>query len=423
VGPSPHGDAGSVRDREVLYLVRSFPRLSQTFILNELISLQAMGARLGVLSIVHADEERTHAQLDELRAPVTYLEDLPAGPLDRIATHGAMFARHPSRYLQAAHATWRRRYRTTGYHSLGRWEAFDLAVRTAVHRGLHQPEAAARVRLHAHFAHDPALLAMLIHDLTGTRFSFTGHARDLIQIPAEALAERLAGAEAVATCCTMNVELLRGIHPPSAAKVHLLFNGVDISAFRPVPHEPRDELRACSIGRLVDKKGFDTLIDAVGRVRAAGGRVVLDIYGEGPLRAELEAQIHDLELDGVVSLCGERTQQQIHEVLPSYDLFVLTPCVTDDGDRDGLPTVLVEAMACALPVVTTDVAGIPDLVTDGVNGLMGAEKDPEWTAQALGRLIGDAELRHRIGAAARRTVEERFDLAVTTRQLAALLVG
>jgi glycosyltransferase involved in cell wall biosynthesis len=423
VGNDEHATPHAIDGREVLYLVRSFPRLSQTFILNELVHLQELGARLGVLSIVHADEERTHAQLDALQAPVTYLEDLPARPLDRLRAHAAVLARHPLRYGRTSLANRRRTYRTEGYHSLGSGEAFDLAVRTAYRVGLHRPERAARTRLHAHFAHDPALLALLVHDLTGTSYSFTGHARDLIQIPDEALAERVAGAEAVVTCCTMNVELLRSVHPAGAARIHLVHNGVDISAFRPVQRPERDRLRVCSIGRLVDKKGFETLIDAVALARQAGTELALDLYGEGPLRAELQARIDGHGLGDSVVLCGERTQQQIHELLPTYDLFALTPCVTDDGDRDGLPTVLVEAMACALPVVTTDVAGIPDLVEDGRNGLLGPERDPQWTAQALQQLAADPALRARLGAAARRTVEERFDLDVTVRTLATLLAG
>jgi glycosyltransferase involved in cell wall biosynthesis len=423
VGLNEHEMPHAISDREVLYLVRSFPRLSQTFILNELVQLQALGARLGVLSIVHADEERTHAQLDALHAPVTYLEDLPSGRLDRLRDHAAVLARHPVRYARTALTHRRSAYRTEGYHSLASGEAFDLAVRTARAVGLHRPARAARTRLHAHFAHDPALLALLIHDLTGTAYSFTGHARDLIQIPDEALAERVARAEAVVTCCTMNVELLRSVEPAAAARIHLVHNGVDISAFRPVERPEHEQVRVCSIGRLVDKKGFETLIDAVALARQAGADLALDLYGEGPLRAELQARIDGHGLGAMIVLCGERTQQQIHDLLPTYDVFALTPCVTDDGDRDGLPTVLVEAMACALPVVTTDVAGIPDLVEDGRNGLLGPERDPRWTADALQRLAGDAELRARLGAAARRTVEERFDLDVTVRRLATLLAG
>ncbi len=409
----------------VVYIVRSFPRLSQTFVLNELVSIESFGVEVGIVSIVRADEHQSHAQLGSLHAQVTYLSETATAPLRRALVHLTVLARRPARFVRTAWSTLRHRERTSGYHSLGRWEAFDAAVRAVWATGVYRQAAAQRTRFHAHFAHDPTLVAMLVHDLSGARFSFTGHARDLTQIAPAALGERVDKAHDVITICEMNAELLRECSPASAhGKIRLVYNGVDLNAFRPAGDRPDPaRLRACTIGRLVDKKGFEILIDAIRLLHEGGTRLELDVYGEGPLRDTLQAQIDAAGLRDAVWLCGARTQQQIQELLPTYDLFALTPYVLGDGDRDGLPTVLPEAMACALPVVTTDVAGVPDLVKHGVNGLVCPPHDSAAVSEALLLLITDHELRSRLGVEARRTVERGFDLAVNTRQLAMLLTG
>lgn len=415
--------AGKPLARRVVYVVRSFPRLSQTFVLNELVSIESIGVPVSVLSIVRADEKQNHSQLKSLNASVSYLSETATFGIPRLVAHMKVMARHPARYLNTAWLSFRRRSRTTGYHSLGRWEAFDCAVRAACSLGVHRPATAKSTRLHAHFAHDPTLVAMLIHDLTGVEYSFTGHARDLTQIEPSALAERIAKAHDVVTICQMNVDFMRDCSRyVDHDKIHLVHNGVDLDAFKPATfRKVNGPVRVCTIGRLVEKKGFEVLIEAVKIVRQRGADLELDVIGDGPLRGNLQALIDDAGLNDAVQLCGERTQQQIHDQLPNYDLFALTPYVLNDGDRDGLPTVLVEAMACALPIVSTDVAGIPDLIHDQIDGLLCPPHNPVAVADALQSLAIDAELRTRLGAEARRTVERGFDLRANTLQLASLL--
>jgi glycosyltransferase involved in cell wall biosynthesis len=175
-----------------------------------------------------------------------------------------------------------------------------------------------------------------------------------------------------------------------------------------------------SVGRLVAKKGFPDILRALALLKQSGRRFRYAIYGEGPLRAELAALIAELDLAGEVSLPGERPQHELIPILRAADIFTLAPFVTDDGDRDGVPNVLVEAMACGVPVVSTRVAGIPELVRHEHNGLLAAPHDVAGLATALGRLIDDASWRAQLGAAARTTVTEQFDLRAAARQIAAL---
>lgn len=408
----------------VVYVLRSFPRLSQTFILNELLALEAGGIDVAVVSLVRAADRLTHERLGSLHAPVLYLDEPTHRARRRVVAHLVLLLRRPGRYLRTAVRLARQPEATSGYHGVTRPQAFDRAV-VAVHllglRGRHGV-----VRLHAHFAHDPALVAQLASGLSGVPYSFTGHARDLVQISERALASRVAGARAVVTCCEMNADLIGDVSSKrDRQKVHVIPNGIDTSAFAPCPagSDGAQPGTVVSVGRFVEKKGFEILIDAVARVVRSGQATHLTIYGDGPLRADLEARIAANGVGAYVTLAGECTQAELQRVLPRCSIFALTPYVGGDGDRDGLPTVLVEAMACGVPVVTTDVAGIPDLVDDGRNGFMCPPREAAPVADALRQLLGDEALRRRMAVAARATVVERFDQAVTSRQVADLLLG
>ena len=172
-----------------------------------------------------------------------------------------------------------------------------------------------------------------------------------------------------------------------------------------------------SVGRLVEKKGFTDLLAALGLLRTRGVRFRCVIYGEGPLRDALEHQRRALGLEDVVELAGQRRQDEVAAELTRAQVFALTPCVTADGDRDGVPNVLAEAMASGLAVVATPVGGIEDLVRHGDNGLLAPPHDAAAIADAIGELLADTALRERLGAAARRTVEADFDLDTAASRL------
>jgi glycosyltransferase involved in cell wall biosynthesis len=230
------------------------------------------------------------------------------------------------------------------------------------------------------------------------------------------------------TCCAANVDYLRSVLPaPLHPRLRLIHHGVDVDRFVPVPRPGAvSPVEIVSVGRLVEKKGFADLLRACAQLKQApdgSPPFRLQIYGDGPLRAELTELRDRLGLGGDVELAGERDGADILRAYQRADVFALTPCVTSDGDRDGVPNVIVEAMACGLPVVTTDAGGITEVVRHGLNGLVAAPRDVGAIAGHLAALLTDAPGRRAMGAAGRRTVVEGFDLRSAARELSLVFAG
>jgi glycosyltransferase involved in cell wall biosynthesis len=397
----------------VAYVLRSFPRWSQGFVLEELLGLEALGVPLRVFPIVDPQEALVDERVADLRAPVHHL-----GTAWTPRAHVALARARPDRYRRALAAVSSWRDEDAGYRTQSRFHSFDQAVRFAL-----LLDAAPVARLHAAFAHDPALVALLTSRLTDTPFSFTAHARDLYQVPRTRLVRRVAAAEAVVTCSDANRRHLEALLPPALVrKVRVVVHGVDVDRFHPPdgPRAPRLPV-ILSAGRLVEKKGFPDLLAAAADLRRRGRRFRLDIHGSGPDRATLAATVAELGLEEQVRLLPAATRGALARAYREADVFALTPFVTPDGDRDGIPNVLVEAMASGLPVISTEVGGIGELVTSGRNGLLAPPRAVGAVAEHLARLLDEPAERTRLGAAARATVLERFDARRSAATLASLL--
>lgn len=413
----------------VTCLVRSWPRLSQTFILNEVLALERLGLELTVVSLTRSREPTRQAHVAAVRAPVRYLDESRRHEtLARLADHVTVAVRAPRRYASALLLALRSPDLADGYATCSTMRCLAHAVRVAAQlrrTGLLRRTGAGAGHLHAHFAHDPALVGLLVHRLTGVRFTFTAHARDLFQLPVPSLLPRIAAASAVITCCQANADYLTGVLPAGLRdRVHVIPHGLRLDRYHAVPAgDHGGPVRIVSVGRLVEKKGFADLLRACALVQAAGHRFTCDIYGGGPLANQLERLRDQLGLAGVVVFRGERDQERIAEALAGADVFALTPCVTDDGDRDGIPNVITEAMACALPVVTTAAGGVLDLVRDGETGLVAPQHDVAEIARNLTTLLTNPRRRRQLGVAGRAAVEEGFDIEVSARRLAALYSG
>jgi glycosyltransferase involved in cell wall biosynthesis len=205
--------------------------------------------------------------------------------------------------------------------------------------------------------------------------------------------------------------------------VLVLHHGVDLTQFRPTVRDPDvSARRLVSVGRLVKKKGYVQLLHAIATVRDAGVAFSLDIYGDGPLEEQLLALRDDLVLAEQIRFLGARSNERIRRALSDADAFVLTPQMTADGDRDGIPNVLVEAMACGLPVVTTSAGGITELVRHERNGLVCEPGDVPAMAASVTRLLTDFVLRATLGAAARATVEAGYDVDAAAREMQRILL-
>jgi len=401
------------------YLTKRFPRLSETFILDEILGLEAAHVPLRLFALAHPGEALMQPDVALVASPVTYLhppgrwpERVRAGAAT-LAAHGRLIARSPSRYLSVvAYIARKRRHLSTLRHF---WEAGLLALLLEEQQTKH---------LHAAFAHGPASVAHFVHLLTGLPYSFAAHAKDLYLSAPDLLFRKVADAEFVLTCSESAAATLREISGPAAHKVVLALHGVDTHRFAaaavgrldPAPGGP---LRILAVGRLVDKKGYPVLLEALAALASDGQRIACTVIGSGPCRADLEAIVNRLRLGPVVTFLGARTHQEVAVAYANADIFVQASVVLSNGDRDGIPNSLLEAMASGLPVVASAVAGIPEVVQPGC-GLIVAPGDTAALAAAIGRLATDPILRHDLGGAARAHVVAHLDRRACARAIVPL---
>jgi glycosyltransferase involved in cell wall biosynthesis len=402
------------------YLTKRFPRLSETFILDEILGLERAGVPLRLFAVANSREAISQPDIARVASPVTYLRGrrwfgIPRGVVTTIAAHGRLAARDPHRYSRAFALARRERARS------GTIRPFLDAGRLAIHL-----RRVGATHLHAAFAHGPASTARYIHHLTGLPFSFAAHAKDLYLSDPVSLAEKVADAEFVLTCSSAASAGLAE-RAGSSSKIILAYHGVDTTRFRPatVTGRPRSGpgvLRILAVGRLVPKKGYPVLLGALRILLDCGRDVSCRIIGGGTDRDELARLIDTLGLGGRVELAGARTHQEIAAAYRDADVFVQSSVVLPDGDRDGIPNALLEAMASGLPVVASAVSGIPEAVEDGVSGLLVRAGDPDGLAQALAR-IGDDGALARLAAGAQARAIKDFDRQACADRIAPLFLA
>jgi colanic acid/amylovoran biosynthesis glycosyltransferase len=401
-----------VSSPRVAYVLKMFPRFSETFILAELLELERQGLEIRIYSLRPPIDRETHADLARLRASVEYVprpSSSALGPL--IRSHLAIARRHPLRYLGAlAHALAGLRWSHLKHFAQAGWIAPRLEAEEIGH-------------VHAHFASSPTAVALHLKRLTGVTYSFTAHAKDIYldTVRPRTLAQKLREARFAVTVSDFNLRHLSAVD--GASRRVRVYNGVDLDAFAPSTSVRARPPLIVAVGRLVEKKGFDDLVRALAVLRNRGLEFQSRIIGAGPEHAALAALIRELALDGQVVLAGPMAREHLIKLLPSASVLAAPCVVAADGNRDGLPTVLVEAMALGVPVVATDVTGIPELVRDRVTGLVVPPRDPLAVADALEQILAHPEIARRMADAGRRLVEEEFDLRRNVGVLRTWLIG
>ncbi|MDE2184691.1 MAG: glycosyltransferase [Alphaproteobacteria bacterium] len=405
----------------IAYVMKRYPRLTETFILNEIAAMEGLGAKLELFSLLQPEPPPHHPMVAEIRSPLCVLPPAYFSSLWRLAqAHGRCVSRAPSCYARALGRAAGLAL-TTG-RLLGIWKQFLRA-------GFVADECVRRnvTLIHAHFANVPARVAWFASAMTGIPYSFTTHAKDLYLARAAALRLIVRDAAFVATCTQYNADYLRSIlNEQDHSRIHVVYHGVEISRFIQRAATPRtDRLPPLilSVGRLVPKKGFRDLIAACRALYYNGIRFRCVIVGEGPLRGPLQAAIDRQGLSDLITLTGAMTHADLMALYGEADVFVLPSRVVANGDRDGIPNVIVEAMASNVPVVSTSVSGIPEVVQNGVTGLLVPPESPTQLAEALRRLLGERAYGARLARTARARVEHEFDCRETTKALRDLMHG
>ncbi len=401
----------------LVIVVKGYPRVSETFIAQEIAALERRGIPLTIVSLRRPYDRVSHPIHHEIKAPVLYLpEYLTEAPIRVLAAHRLVFRRGASRYL-ASLVQWLR--------DLVR-DPTPNRVRRFGQAGVLAAELPPGARhFHAHFLHTPASVARYAATMTGLPYSLSGHAKDIWTLPAWELREKLDGARFCVTCTAANRDHLARLAP--GARIHLVYHGLDRSFFAPPSvfgsirngSNPADPVRLLSVGRFQPKKGFDLLLQALARLHS---HVVLTLVGYGPQERQLRELAQKLGVQDRLRWAGQIDHLGVRALYRESDLFVLAPRVAADGDRDGLPNVVVEALSQGLPVVTTRLSALPEIVEDGVNGRLVPAEDPSALAAALTNLVEDPPARERLGTAGIRRVGEGWDLEEGVTRLFSLLL-
>lgn len=376
------------------YVLKMYPRFSETFIVHEILQQEAAGTHVEIFSLRLPIDGRFHEALARVRAPVTYLS---------------------------------REHKVSQFWSALREAALEVPAITDHLDELlaaQEDEALAAVQLagairrsglehlHAHFGSIAAEVARLAARLTGITYSFTAHAKDIFheEVDPASLATRLREAHTTVTVSEFNLRHLQQTFGRDADRVVRLYNSVDLAAF---PFTAKGAtpgpVRVAAVGRLVEKKGFGDLLTAVAALVADGRECHLDLVGTGPLEEDLREQVRALGLTEVVTMHGALPQSQVCEIVADADVFAAPCIIGTDGNRDGLPTVLLEALALGTPSVSTPVTGIPEIVRHEETGLLVPESDPSALAAAIARTVDEPAESVRRALAARELLEADFD--------------
>lgn len=386
----------------IAYLYSRYPVVSQTFCDSEMLALEALGFDLEIVSLNPPPDSFRHERLERLKAEIHYpppgavLEARTRAPEFREKL-GPLVAEHDAKYGGKFKAAVRAR---------NAWHFAGLLRRLGV------------AHVHVHFANRATHTALFLKKL-GFSFSFTAHAQDfMVDLGSDELLREMAReAEFVIAVSDHSRDLLAKLCAESAPKIMRIYNGIELDDFPAAHPERGGVLRIVSVGRLIEFKGFPVLLDAIAELNRRGVAVEARLIGEGPARGELEQLISANGLLNV-SLLGMRSQRQIQRELAEASLFVLPSIVDQKGACDILPTVITEAMACRLPVVSTRVSGIPEMVSHGETGLLVEPGDPHALADAIMELSTDPARRAAMGGAGRVRAGELFALGVTAGQMA-----
>jgi glycosyltransferase involved in cell wall biosynthesis len=401
-------------ESRVAFVLKGYPRLSETFIAQEILALEQRGLDVLIVSLRRPTDGATHPVHRQVRADLLYLPEY---------LHEA-----PRRLWRA----WRAARRLPGYRAARRTWLADLVRDPTPNRIRRFGQAlvlAAELpgdigRLHAHFLHTPASVTRYAALMLGLPWSVSAHAKDIWTTPEWEKREKLAAADWAVTCTASGHAHLAAL-APNAERVALSYHGIALDRFPEAPRRladadgsnPANPVVLLSVGRVVVKKGYDDLLAALAQLPKALAWQLVHIGG-GTLAGKLKEQAAQLGIAGRIEWRGARPQPEVLAAYREADLFALAAKTAPDGDRDGLPNVLVEAQSQRLACVSTRLSGIPELIEDGATGVLVPPGDPSALAAALARLIGDPALRARLGAAGEARVRTMFDVEIAIAGLA-----
>jgi colanic acid/amylovoran biosynthesis glycosyltransferase len=396
------------------YVLKRYPRYSETFVVNEILAHEAAGLNIEIFALRPPSDTHFQNIISQVRAPVTYIKKPIQGRVsDSLNSLAPTAASYFWAELQEASKVipdfWPKLAVAQGEQAStvyqGAWLAREAILKNITH-------------LHAHFGTVATSVARLASHFTGIPYTFTAHAKDIFHESVEFadMERKLKDAATVVTVSDYNLNYLQETYGVAAKKVQRIYNGLDLRQLQYSSSADRPPL-IISVCRLIEKKGVSVLIDACAILKQKNFQFQCQIVGTGSLESALRRQIEDLGLESTVEIIGPRPQNEVFELVQQAAVFAAPYVIGKDGNRDGLPTVLLEAMALGTPCVSTDVTGIPELVRDGETGLIVPQHDAEKLAITLGKLLSDSDLRVKLSTQARNLIESEFDIYRNTAML------
>jgi glycosyltransferase involved in cell wall biosynthesis len=386
-------------------ILKGYPRISETFISNEILLLERLGFHIRLFSMRHPREPFSHQSVKKIRASVDYLPETLLAPLPKLLHHNCLLAaKNPANYFRAIQTAFRRFLRTRKSATIKHL----LQAGYLVHRLL---PGSGTVHLHAHFAHSPTSVSMFASQLSGLPFSFTAHAKDIYTSDSRQLREKITLARFVVTCTEYNKRFLLGLLNSKVTPVHRIYHGIDLElfSFNKEREKTFPPYRILTVARLTEKKGLPTVFRAIRHLSDRGFPVQHTLIGDGDDREKIRSLINELQLNHITRWIGTQPHEVVLEHYRKSDLFVLGCELAPNGDRDGIPNVLLESMAMGVPVVATRFSAIPELLENDKTGIMVTPGQPKQMADAMTRLLTNENLRQTIIKAARKRVEQHFN--------------
>ena len=383
------------------YVLKRYPRFSETFVVNEILALEKAGVQVDIFALGPVSETHFQEAISRVRAPVHRI---------RHQFHDTELYWQLLVQARKALPEFRRLAHLADEHD---WVTVGQAVLLAM-----QAQSKGIRHLHAHFGTQAATVARLAAAFAGIHYSFTAHAKDIYHQYEEPvqLDLKIRDAAFTVTVSDYNVDYLRTHFGAPTDRTHRIYNGLHLSAF---PYHPpiNRPSHVVAVGRLVEKKGFPFLIEAIGLLRDRGIDCRCTLVGDGPLRPQLQKQIEDLGLTDRVQLAGVRPLTEVSALLKGAAVLVAPSIISEGGDRDGLPTILVEGMALGTPCISTQVVGIPELIRDHETGLCVPPNDAKVLADAIAEMLGNPTMARLLADNARALIESEYDVHRNTARL------
>ena len=406
--------------KKIALILKGYPRLSETFIAQEIRALEQRGFDITLISLRHPTDTTTHPIHQQIKAKIIYLpEYLHLEPLRVLKGAFKVFRQYSLRKVIAQFCKdLKRDFSRNRVRRFG--QSLVLAAELAENTQ----------QMYAHFLHTPAAVTRYAALINQLPWSCSAHAKDIWTSQEWDLREKLQELQWLATCTAANLKYLQSL-TTAPEKVHLVYHGLDFERFDPIQRDsratidgsdPNQPVRIISVGRAVPKKGYDDLLEALAQLPDNLHWRFTHIGG-GAILKTLQQQAESLAIEQNIEWCGALPQQEVLDEYRNSDLFVLASKIVEDGDRDGLPNVLMEAQSQSLCCLATDISGIPELINSGENGVLVASNNPQQLALALQDLIGNPARREQLGKVGQEQLHRRFDVKLGIDQLQALFDG